>query len=323
MKSIAFKGISLFLILTLMTVSYGCTKDNNSESSKDSKINIVSTTGMINDIVINIAGDLVDSKSLMGPGVDPHLYRASANDVNVLSNADIIFYNGLHLEGKMSEVFSKMQKQGIKTVPVAETIDKSRLISPEEYEGNYDPHVWFDVSLWKNSVDSVRDTMTEFDPENREAYEQNYNQYIAKLDELHNYVLKKAKTVPEEKRVLITAHDAFNYFGIGYDFEVIGLQGISTDTEASTSDVQRVTSEIVKRKIPAVFIESSLSPKYIEAVKASVKSKGFDVKLGGLLYADALGNPGTPEGTYYGMFRHNIDTIVNALNEGGNSNKDE
>lgn len=311
MKKITIKGwliISLLLVFTAPS----CNQNKNTQKD-DGVINVVSTTGMINDIVVNIAGDLVSSVALMGPGVDPHLFRASANDVNVLSGADIIFYNGLHLEGKMSEIFKKMKNQGITTVAVAETIDKSKLLSPKEYEGNYDPHVWFNVSLWKSSVKSVRDTFIGFDPENKDHYENNYKAYINKLDELHNYVLEKAKTVPNDKRVLITAHDAFNYFGIGYGFEVIGLQGISTDTEASTSDVQRVTSTIVERKIPAVFIESSLSPKYIEAVKASVKSKGYDVKLGGLLYADALGNQGTPEGTYYGMFKHNIDTIANAL----------
>lgn len=315
------KLTTIFFLLTFFLVA-ACNNSNEESSPDNSKIKVVSTTGMINDIVVNIAGDLVDSKSLMGPGVDPHLYRASANDVNVLSSADIIFYNGLHLEGKMSEIFRKMKMQGIHTVAVAETIDKSHLISPEEYEGNYDPHVWFNINLWKNCVKSVRDTMVSFDPANKDIYENNYQKYIGQLDQLHNYVLERAQSVPKDKRVLITAHDAFNYFGIGYGFEVIGLQGISTDTEASTSDVQRVTSEIVERKIPAVFIESSLSPRYIEAVKASVKSKGFDVKLGGLLYADALGNAGTPEGTYYGMFKHNIDTIVNALNgEGGKDNE--
>lgn len=304
------------LVFFICFLAIGCTQSGNSKKD-DGVINVVSTTGMINDIVVNIAGDLVSSKALMGPGVDPHLYRASAKDVGLLSNADIIFYNGLHLEGKMSEVFEKMINQGIMTVPVGEAVDKSLLVSPEYYQGNYDPHIWFDINLWVNCVERVKDTFIEFDPKNKEVYENNHKEYLAKLTELHQYVVTQANSVPKGKRVLVTAHDAFNYFGIGYGFEVIGLQGISTDTEASTSDVQRITSIIVERKIPAIFIESSVSPKYIEAVKASVKSKGFDVKLGGLLYSDALGNPDTPEGTYYGMFRHNIDTIVNALNGKG------
>ena len=305
---------NIFIVFVLI-VSFSCSKGEQSGSQSD-LINVVTTTGMINDIVVNLGGDLLESRALMGPGIDPHLYKASAGDVSVLSNADIIFYNGLHLEGKMSEIFEKMKNQGINTVAVAESVDKSRLISPEEYQGNYDPHVWFDITLWVSAVESVKQTLKKYDPKNADIYESNAKGYLLKLNELQGYVLNKVSSIPLDKRVLITAHDAFNYFGKGYKFEVIGLQGISTDTEASTSDVQKISSIIVERKIPSIFIESSVSSRYIEAVKAAVKSKGFNVKLGGLLYSDALGNPGTDEGTYIGMFRYNIDTIAAAL--GGN-----
>lgn len=308
------KLATAFLCLFLLTAC----NQNEKNFRTSQNINVVTTTGMINDIVLNVAGDLVTTRALMGPGVDPHLYKASAGDVSLLSGSNIIFYNGLHLEGKMSEIFEKMRDQGIDTVAVAEAIDEFLLVSPKEYEGNYDPHIWFDVTMWMKAVERVRDKFISIDPKNKNLYESNTEKYLHELKELQDYVLKRANSIPKNKKVLITAHDAFNYFGKGYGFEVIGLQGISTDAEASTSDVQRISSIIVEREIPAIFIESSVSPRYIEAVKAAVKSKGFDVKLGGFLYSDALGSPGTSEGTYVGMFHHNINTITDAL--GGNLN---
>jgi manganese/zinc/iron transport system substrate-binding protein len=277
-------------------------------------IRIATTTGMINDIVLNVGKELVSTQSLMGPGVDPHLYKASAKDVSTLSNADIIFYNGLHLEGKMTEVFENMSKRGIKTVAVAEAIDKSKLLQSPTYKGYYDPHVWFDAGLWSNAVESVTANLVAYDPENKEFYLQNSADYQAKLKTLGTFIHNKVNTLNENKRVLITAHDAFGYFGKAYNFEVIGLQGVSTDSEASTADLQNLSKLIVERQIPAIFVESSVSPKYIEAVKEAVNSKGFNVRVGGVLYSDALGNYSTPEGTYVGMFEYNVNTIVDSLN---------
>lgn len=313
------KKYGLFPVLLLgfiILFAVACERDQDGKD-QSGKYNVVSTTGMINDIVVNVAGDLADTKVLMGPGVDPHLYKARASDVETLSDANIIFYNGLQLEGKIEHIFEKMKKQGITTVPVAESIDKTELLDSVDYPGSYDPHVWFDVILWKDAVRSVTDTLVKFDQQNGSVYRSNAELYLQKLDELHEYIVDKVSTVPEDKRVLITAHDAFNYFGKGYGFEVIGLQGLSTETEASTSDIREMADIIVAREIPAIFVETSVSPKSIQALRAAVRSKGYDVEVGGSLYSDAMGDAGTPEGTYMGMFKHNIDTISSALKGGG------
>lgn len=302
------------LLLLPILLFFACNQDGNKDQDPDT-ITIATTTGMINDIVLNIGKDRVSTTSLMGPGVDPHLYKASAKDVSTLSGADMIFYNGLNLEGKMTEVFENMSKRGIKTVAVAESIDKNRLLQSPTYKGYYDPHVWFDVGLWSNAVARVTESLVNHDPENRDFYIANSAEYLSRLDSLNNFVKAKVNSLPEKKRVLITAHDAFGYFGKAYDFEVIGLQGVSTDSEASTADLQNLSKLIVERKIPAIFVESSVSPKYIEAVKEAVNSRGFNVEVGGVLYSDALGNYGTPEGTYIGMFEYNANTIVDSLNK--------
>ncbi len=275
-------------------------------------IRVVTTVGMINDIVQNVGGERVEVTGLMGPGVDPHLYKASEGDVSRMAEADVIFYNGLHLEAKMGEVLEKMEGR-VRTVAVTAGIDQSSLLAPPEFEGSFDPHVWFDVSLWMKAVEQVRDTLVEMDPDHYDLYQANAESYLAELNELHDYVKAQAESVPEERRILITAHDAFNYFGRAYGFEVRGLQGISTASEAGTADVQELAEFIAVRKIPAIFVESSVPPRTIEAVQAAVRSRGFEVEIGGELFSDAMGNPGTAEGTYIGMVRHNIDTIVNSL----------
>ena len=267
---------------------------------------------MITDVVKNVGGDRVEVIGLMGPGVDPHLYKASAGDVQKFKSASLIFYNGLHLESKMGDILAKMSGD-TKTIAVTDTVDRSLLLTPPEFEGQYDPHLWFDVTLWMKVVGKVRDVFSEFDSDNTLMYWSNAERYLAKLAELHEYVKEQAERVPSEQRVLVTAHDAFNYFGKAYGFEVRGLQGISTATEAGIADVQALATFIAERRIPAIFVESSVSTRSLEAVKAAVKSKGFDVEIGGELFSDAMGNEGTPEGTYIGMVRHNIDTIVKAL----------
>jgi len=313
---------SLHLIIGLLSVLVIACSANDGSNTNDSdkqELNIVATTGMIADMVSVIGGDNVNVKGLMGPGVDPHLYKASAGDVALLSKADVIFYNGLHLEGKMSEIFEQMKSRGIDTVAVTDGVDRDDLLAPPEFKGNYDPHIWFDVDLWSDTVGTVKETLIVLDPQNTQEYNKNAEAYLEELSELNDYVQERANGLPEDKRVLITAHDAFNYFGRGYGFEVKGLQGISTESEAGTADVQGLAAIIVERQIPAVFVESSVPPRYIEAVQAAVKSKGFDVRVGGELFSDAMGNPGTPEGNYIGMVRHNINTIVDALGQGGES----
>ena len=305
-------GIRFFLLSALMVFCVACAESSGTVK-REGTIKVVTTTAMVGDLVKNIAGEKAEVISLMGTGVDPHLYKASAGDVERLAGADMIFYNGLHLEGKITDVLAQMKKSGIFTVGVAEGIDKSLLLSPEEYEGYYDPHIWFDVTLWKKAAKVVKEAFSLYDPQNASIYKQNAESYLKELDLLQSYIQEKTALLRHERKVLITAHDAFNYFGRGYGFEVRGLQGISTDSEASVADIQNLSRVITERRIPAVFVETSLSPRYMRALRASVKAKGFDVRIGGSLYSDSMGSPGTEEGSYIGMFRSNVDTIVESL----------
>jgi manganese/zinc/iron transport system substrate-binding protein len=290
---------------------FGC-NDDKSGTKNENLVHAVATTGMIADIVTNVGGEYVDVVGLMGPGVDPHLYRASEGDVRKLSDANIIFYNGLHLEAKMGDIFKKLNKQK-PTVAVAERIPKDKLKKPPEFEGQFDPHVWFDVELWAYAVDAVGDTLITLDPENKEAFLRNKAAYLTKLNKLNTWIEEKTDMIPKEQRVLVTAHDAFNYYGLAYGFVVKGLMGISTESEAGTRDIQNLATYIVDNKIPAIFIESSISKRNIEAVQRATQSRGWDVKIGGELFSDAMGNPGTAEGTYIGMVEHNTTTILNGL----------
>lgn len=318
--------ISGMLVLLLLAACGGTTSQPGQESAAEEPVSIqaqpdlaerqiraVATTGMISDIVQHVGGERVTVEALMGPGVDPHLYKASESDVTRLGEADIIFYNGLHLEAGLSGVLERMNDLGSPAVAVTSSIERSRLLAPEEFEGAYDPHIWFDVTLWMEAANYVRDTFIALDPGSTEVYAANAAAYLQELEALHTYVTEQAQSIPEEQRVLITAHDAFNYFGQAYGFEVRGLQGISTATEAGTADVRMLADFIVERQIPAIFIESSIPQRNIEAVQAAVRDRGFDVQIGGELFSDAMGDPDTLEGSYVGMVRHNIDTIVNAL----------
>ncbi|MCR4336596.1 MAG: zinc ABC transporter substrate-binding protein [Candidatus Omnitrophica bacterium] len=278
----------------------------------EGKIKVVTTIGQITDIIKNIGGPYVEVQGLMGAGVDPHLYKASESDVRKLSNADIIFYNGLHLEAKMEEIFEKMSNR-ITTVALGEAVPKEMRLDSVNYPGHYDPHIWFDVAFWMMVSEKARNEMIKLDPAHQEYYHQQTASYLENLKKLHEYVQKRALELTKEQRVLVTAHDAFRYFGRAYDFEVVGLQGISTQSEAGTADVKRLADFIAERKIKAVFIESSVPERNIRAVQDAVKSRGWDVKIGGELFSDAMGNEGTFEGTYVGMVTHNMDIIVGAL----------
>ena len=300
------KSIYIFLVLTLVLSCKNKKQDNG-------KLNIVTTTTMITDLVKNIGGDQVNIQGLMGSGVDPHLYKASEGDVTKLVNADIIFYNGLHLEGKLVDVFEKMGSQTKTPIALAEEIDKSTLIGSDYFASNYDPHVWFNIAYFKQFANKVTAVLANKDPNNADIYAENEKQFLAKLNMLQEKIKATIETLPKEKRILVTAHDAFNYFGKNYGFEVVGLQGLSTATEAGVQDVQKLSAFIIDRKVKAIFVESSVPKRTIEALQAAVKSKGHEVIIGGTLYSDALGNAGTAEGTYIGMFEYNVDTIVNAL----------
>lgn len=279
---------------------------------RDGRIGVVATVGMIADVAANVGGEYVNVTSLMGPGVDPHLYKASEGDVRRLFRADVIFYAGEHLESKMAEVLRAMGDR-TRTVALLDYMPAERLLAPPEFQGAYDPHVWFDVSMWAEIVEPIRRTLSEMDPTHAQQYRRNAEQYLTELRALDAYVKRQAARVPAEQRVLVTAHDAFNYFGRAYGFQVRGLQGISTAAEAGTADVQHLADFIARRRIPAVFVESSVPQRNIEAVREAVRARGWDVRVGGELFSDAMGNPGTAEGTYVGMVRHNIDTVVGSL----------
>jgi manganese/zinc/iron transport system substrate-binding protein len=300
------KNIAIVLIISIF---FGC----KNEKKDNGKLNIVTTTTMITDLVKNIGGHYINVEGLMGSGVDPHLYKASEGDVSKLVNADIIFYNGLHLEGKLVEVFEKMESATKTPIALAEEIDKSTLIGSDYFASNYDPHVWFNIEYFKLFAKKVTSVLSEKDPKNSVNYINNMNIYLKKLDALEKNIKEIIETLPIEKRILVTAHDAFNYFGKNYGFEVVGLQGLSTATEAGVQDVQKLAAFIIEKNVKAIFVESSVPKRTIEALQAAVKSKGHDVKIGGTLYSDALGNAGTEEGTYIGMFKYNVNTIVNAL----------
>jgi manganese/zinc/iron transport system substrate-binding protein len=310
---------SLFMLLVTALLLAACSAAPAAEPTStgaldlsERKINVVATTGMIADAVQNVGGERVVVTALMGPGVDPHLYKASASDVTLLDNADIIFYNGLELEGRLSDVLVKMARSR-PTVAVAEDIAPDKLREPSQFEGKYDPHVWFDVSLWQSAVGTIEKHLGELDPGSKELYARNSAVYLKQLDDLDAYVKAQIERIPAQSRVLITAHDAFGYFGERYGIEVRGLQGTSTATEAGAADVQQLADFIVERKIKAIFVESSVPEATIKAVQAAVEAKGHQVAIGGQLFSDAMGASGTPEGTYVGMVRYNVDTIVAAL----------
>lgn len=283
------------------------------ELSTSNKLQVVTTTTMLTDLVKNIGGEVISVEGLMGSGVDPHLYKASEGDVMKLFTADIVFYNGLHLEGKLEDVFKKMKHQNKMTIPVSDVLDKNKLISSESFASNYDPHIWFNISYWKQISQYVVEQLKRADPKNTLAFEENGKKYLKRLEELESEIQLQINQLPQEQRILVTAHDAFNYFGEAYHFNVVGLQGLSTATEAGVRDVQKLSDFIIKNKVKAIFVESSVPKKTIEALQKAVESKGHKVMIGGTLYSDALGNAGTIEGTYLGMYRYNIKTIVEAL----------
>lgn len=303
------KYILLIIVLVILT---SC-KSNRENKENAGKTKIACTTTMITDMIQELGGDRVEVKGLMGSGVDPHLYKASEGDVLKLFNADLIFYNGLHLEGKLVDVFEKMKSQGKQAIALSDGLDQETLIGSEYFESSYDPHIWFDTDYWIQMAELATSKLIKQDPEGANFYRQNLIAYTSKINDLELQLEQKIKELPQDKRVLVTAHDAFNYFGRKYKFEVVGLQGLSTATEAGVQDVQRITQFIIDRKIKAVFVESSVPRRTVEALQAAVQAQNHKLEIGGELYSDALGSQGTEEGTYTGMYLHNVVTIVNAL----------
>lgn len=303
-----FSVIALGFTLALSGCSAG--KPAAGGEARGDKIHVVTTIAQIAEPLSVIGGEKVQVESLMGPGVDPHLYKATQGDIAKLDSGDVIFYSGLNLEGNMIEIFQEIGK----TRPVlalGDALPQDQLLKDEG--GAIDPHIWFDIQLWKQALNSAVDKLKEHSPENADYFEQNKVKYFKELDALSKESKEKLSKIDEEKRVIVTAHDAFGYFGRMNGMKVVGLQGLSTEDEIGISDIDSTIKTLVEYKIPAVFVESSINPKSINAVIQGASSKGVKVELGGELFSDAMGKAGTPEGTYIGMYRHNVDTIYKAL----------
>lgn len=305
-------GAALWLAALTMSALAGVSQAELVAPDPRPPVRIVATIGMIADVAREVGGEHVRVTALMGEGVDPHLYKASPGDVRAMSDSDVVLYNGLHLEGRMADVIVKMA--GRRTVAqVTDTIDEKLLREPPEFLGQFDPHIWFDVSLWANVVGRIRDVLREKDPANAEAYASAAGTYAQVLTDLHEYAKSTLATIPQDHRIMVTAHDAFGYFGRAYGLEVKAIQGISTDSEASLKDINSLVDVLVSRKVPAVFIESSVPRKTIDALVEGCKGRGHTIAIGGELFSDAMGKDGTLDGTYVGMVLHNVDTITRAL----------
>lgn len=274
---------------------------------------IVTTCGMVTDIVQQVAGDDAQVTGLMGAGVDPHLYKPTRSDVQQLLAADVVFYSGLTLEGKMGDTFAKIGRSGKPVFAVTEGIEESYLREPEEFAGHTDPHVWMDVKAWSACVQFVADSLAQFDPKHATEYQQRAKAYREQLTGLNDYVRQTIQTIPEQQRVLVTAHDAFGYFSRAYGIPVRSAQGLSTESEAGLNDINALIEFIAERKLQAIFVESSVNPKNIQAIVEGVESRGANVSIGGELFSDAMGPADTYEGTYVGMIDHNATTIARAL----------
>ena len=303
---LSFNNVGALFSLTALSLC-------GSLHSAEKPLKVTATVTMVADLVRKVGGDRVVVETLMGPGVDPHLYKAAASDVSKLQQADIIFYSGLLLEGKMQDIFTNLARSKRQVYPVTEAIPLARLLEPPEFAGHYDPHVWFDVTLWKLCLDPIVKGLSEAEPGSKSAFEQRAAEARTLLDELHAWALKKAQELPADRRILVTSHDAYNYFGRAYGFQVIGLQGISTVSEAGLADMAKLSDFIQQKGIKAVFVESSVPHNTIERI-----SKDTGAKIGGELFSDAMGTAGQIEngydlGTYEGMIKHNLTTIVEGL----------
>ncbi len=296
-------GISLFLA--------GCQQNEATSQEESGKLKVVATTTMLTDLINQIGGDAIEVEGLMGPGIDPHGYQASSSDVNKLMSADVVAFNGLHLEGKLGEVFENLEKQGKTLFVLEDAIADEHLLLSED--GAVDPHIWFSIENWQLAADYITNQLSEADPDNEAFYRSNHESYKEELINLEAYVTERISELTVDQRYLVTAHDAFSYFGESFNFEVVGLQGINTQTEAGTADVSALAQFITEKEIKALFIESSVSTRTIEALQEAVRTRGWEVEIGGELFSDALGDSSQDAETYVKMFHRNIDTIVDGL----------
>ncbi len=278
----------------------------------ETPLTVVTTTGMIADAARQVGGAAVEVQALMGPGVDPHAYRQTRSDIVAMGRADLVLWHGLYLEAQLESFLLELAEQR-RVVAVGESLPKNLLIGHEDYAGRFDPHVWMNPNLWARVVLAVRDAMIAARPEHEAAFRANADRHLAEIAELAGYAAQVLASVPAEKRVLVTAHDAFNYFGSAYGFEVVGIQGISTEAEAGLARIAELVDMLVTREIGAVFVETSVSDRNIRALIEGAAARGQEVVIGGELYSDAMGAEGTYQGTYLGMIDHNVTTISRAL----------
>ena len=305
----------MLIPLLLVGLAAGCSGDADSSAAGlrgRYPIRAIATVGMVADIVRHVGGPHVEVTQIMGAGVDPHLYKTTRDDVELIMNGDIVFYSGLMLEGKMIDTLVRIGRRK-PVYAVTEMIEPEFLLEPDDFAGHYDPHVWMDVSAWAKCVDAVAEALEEFDPPHAAEYQENAERYRKQLEELHEYGRRSIATIPKEQRVLITSHDAFNYFGRAYGLNVQGIQGISTESEAGLLRINELVDLLVDKNIKAVFVESSVPRKNVEAIAAGARARGQNVVIGGELFSDAMGEAGTYEGTYIGMLDHNITLTTRAL----------
>ena len=300
-----------FLVATAASALVAGSLFNTSAMAAE-PISVVATTGMIADVAREIGGDAIKVKALMGPGVDPHAYRQTRTDIVSLAQADLVLWNGLYLEAQMEDFLADLADRTT-VVAVAEAVSSENLVSHDDYDDRFDPHVWMNPALWKDVVLATRDALIEVAPEQADAFEAATIEYLAEVSAVGDYATEVLASVPENARVLISAHDAFNYFGEAYGFDVIGIQGISTESEAGLARIGELVDMVVEREIGAVFVESSVSDRSVRALIEGAEARGHEVKIGGELFSDAMGAPGTYEGTYIGMIDHNATTISSAL----------
>ncbi|MEL6550164.1 MAG: zinc ABC transporter substrate-binding protein [Pseudomonadota bacterium] len=281
-------------------------------ASAEERLDVVATTGMIADAAMEVGGALVTVDAMMGPGVDPHAYRQTRTDITAMAQADLVLWNGLFLEAQMEDFLRELGETNA-VVAVAETVPENLLLASEDYEGRFDPHLWMNPNLWARVVLNVRDALIDVHPEGAETFTANADAYLAELAELSRYTTEVLSSVPPESRVVLSAHDAFNYFGNAYGFEVLGIQGISTESEAGLQRIGALVDLLVERDIRAVFVETSVSDRNIRALIEGAAARGHEVVIGGELFSDAMGAPGTYQGTYVGMIDSNATTIASAL----------
>lgn len=304
----ATRGIHrLFVALVIIALEAPCVT-----YAQRAPLRVLTTTGIIGSTTSQIAGADIIVETLMGPGIDPHLYKPSPGDLRKLSEASLVLYNGLHLEGKMSELLEKLGSRK-PVVAVAASLPQDKLRATDGGISNMDPHVWLDVELWTTAAQRIRDALIQLDPPHAEGYTSRFSALQTDLLTLHNWCKTEIGTIPEQRRILVTAHDAFGYFSRAYQIQVLSIQGITTDSEASLREINTLVKTLVTRDIPAVFIETTISPKTVQALIEGARAAGHHVKIGGELFSDSLGDINMPTGSYQGMMRHNVTTIVQAL----------